>query len=423
MDTDYEKRLNEVLNEAFDRPPGERAAFLEEACQGDERLLQDALSYVGDQPKIGDFLERPAIEAITDSHEVPLDSSGGASIKTPVSGSLATGPSPNPRLGRPSKIGPYELMDILGEGGMGVVYRAEDTRLRRPVAIKFLARNLLSDKVAKSRFLREARAASKIDHPNTCTIHEISETEDGQPYIVMAYYEGESLKERLEEGALDVEEATRIFREVGAGLARIHRAEIIHRDVKPGNVFITDEGPIKILDFGIAKAAEDSILTRKGRLIGTPGYMSPEQIRGEADNRSDIWALAILFFEMLSGKRPFHRVGFKEELRAIVREPVPSIAHELPGAPPNVIRVLSRALVKEPNDRYQNIDQMLADLDGAVTETTAAMPKRRRAEDASAPEDHAVTATWRRWLTPFLTGLLLAGAAMAGGCWLLQGSP
>jgi serine/threonine protein kinase len=414
MDTDREKRVLELLSEALELPPGERYAHLEETCGGDEELLQEVLACLDGQTKISDFLELPAVEEIASRGASESKSEAAPPPATPLSSQHGrpAPPAPNLRLGRPAEIGPYHLLDILGEGGMGVVYRAEDTRLKRPVAIKFLARNLLSDRVAKKRFLREAKAASKIDHPNTCTIYEITETEDGQPYIVMAHYDGESLKERLEDGPLNFDDATRVVSEVGAGLARIHRAEIIHRDVKPGNVFLTHEGPIKILDFGIAKAAEDSILTRKGRLIGTPGYMSPEQTRGEADQRSDVWALGVLFYEMLTGRRPFHRYSFKDELRAIVNEPVPSILDELPDAPPNVVRTVQGALTKDPGERFQTVDEMLGSLHGEET-TRVSVSKIPPPATAAEP-------AWKRWLVPFLAGLLLAGAFGVGGCWLMQ---
>ncbi len=196
----------------------------------------------------------------------------------------------------------YRILGPIGIGGMGVVYRAEDTRLGRRVALKFLPPMLTPNSRAKARFLNEARAASALDHPNICTIYEVGETAEGQLYLAMACYEGETLKRRLERGPLETAEALHIALQVARGLAKAHSQGIVHRDIKPANLMITADGIVKILDFGIAKLPEQ---TRGGPLLGTPGYMSPEHARGEeVDARTDVWSLGAVLHEMLTGRPP-----------------------------------------------------------------------------------------------------------------------
>ena len=191
-----------------------------------------------------------------------------------------------------SRLGQYEIVSLIGGGGMGLVYKAQDTRLKRLVALKLLPPELTRDATAKQRFLQEAQAASALDHPNICTIHEINETPDGQLYLVMAYYEGETLKEKVERGPLPLDEAVDIAIQVGQGLADAHTAGVVHRDIKPANVMLPKGAPVKIVDFGLAKLAWQVGLTQTGKALGTVAYMSPEQLRGqEVDHRADLWSL------------------------------------------------------------------------------------------------------------------------------------
>ena len=201
-----------------------------------------------------------------------------------------------------SPIGPYVIAAELGRGGMGVVYRAQDPRLDRQVAIKVLPPDLIRDATAKQRFLQEAKAASALDHPNICTIHEINETGDGQFYLVMAHYEGETLRERITRGPLALDDAIDIATQVGQGLSKAHAVGIVHRDIKPANLMLTTDGAVKILDFGLAKLAGSEGVTQTGTTVGTVAYMSPEQARGEeVDHRTDIWSLGVVLYEMLAG--------------------------------------------------------------------------------------------------------------------------
>ncbi len=207
-------------------------------------------------------------------------------------------------LAADSQLGPYRIVSQLGQGGMGVVYQAHDPRLDRHVAIKLLPPNLTRDEIAKQRFLQEAKAASALDHPNICTIFEINETGDGQLYLVMARYEGETLKERISKGPLSLNDAIDIATQVGNGLAKAHAAGIVHRDIKPANLMVTADGTVKILDFGLAKLTGTEGMTQTGTTVGTVAYMSPEQAKGqEVDHRTDIWSLGVVLYEMLAGQR------------------------------------------------------------------------------------------------------------------------
>ena len=258
-----------------------------------------------------------------------------------------------------SPIGPYVIAAELGRGGMGVVYRAQDPRLDRQVAIKVLPPDLTRDATAKQRFLQEAKAASALDHPNICTIHEINETVDGQFYLVMAHYEGETLKERIGRGPLALDVAIDIATQVGQGLAKAHAAGIVHRDIKPANLMVTADATVKILDFGLAKLVGSEGVTQTGTTVGTVAYMSPEQARGEeVDHRTDIWSLGVVLYEMLSGQQPFQGDNLLAISKAILESPTPTLTGE---AVP-LSSVVGRALRKNESGRYQAVTDLLDDL-------------------------------------------------------------
>ena len=258
-----------------------------------------------------------------------------------------------------SKLGPYEIVSQLGAGGMGVVYQAHDPRLDRHVAIKLLPPDLTRDEIAKQRFLQEAKAASALDHPNICTIHEINETEDGQLYLVMAHYEGETLKDRIAKGPLKLDDAIDIATQVGEGLAEAHGAGIVHRDIKPANLLVTKTGVVKILDFGLAKLAGSEGVTQTGTTVGTVAYMSPEQARGqEVDHRTDIWSLGVVLYEMLAGTPPFQG----ETLAAVVHATLEHRQPPLSGASSPVQGAVTRALSKDKAHRYQAVADLLTEL-------------------------------------------------------------
>ncbi len=200
----------------------------------------------------------------------------------------------------------YRIIECLGGGAMGKVYKAEDTVLHRPVALKFLPAPLTDDDEASKRFLLEARATSSLDHPNICTIHEISQAPDGSWYIAMAWYEGQTLKSLLKDGPLAPEQALRYARQIALGLAQAHDQDVVHRDIKPANIIVTEQGVVKVLDFGLARFLGKARLTRTGTVMGTAAYMSPEQARGEdVGTSSDIWSLGAVLYELLAGRTPF----------------------------------------------------------------------------------------------------------------------
>jgi formylglycine-generating enzyme required for sulfatase activity/dienelactone hydrolase len=279
----------------------------------------------------------------------------------------------------------YRILDRLGAGGMGVVYKAEDTRLKRLVALKFLPMALGQDRDAKERLMHEAQAASALDHPNICTIYEIDETEDGQLFLAMACYEGETLKDRLSHGPLPIEAALELFTGVVRGVAAAHASGIVHRDIKPANIFVTSRGDVKLLDFGLAKLRNQTSLTKTGTTVGTVAYMSPEQVNGrEADSRADVWALGVVFFEMLTGRTPFKADHDGAVLHAIVTQAPPAVDSLRPDVPPAVERIVVRALEKDPDARFPSAAELLKALDALraappVAASQASLPVPPRA--------------------------------------------
>lgn len=280
----------------------------------------------------------------------------------------------------------YQILEELGRGGMGVVYKAEDTRLKREVALKFLPRAVTGDAEAKQRFVQEAQAASAIQHHNICGIHDIEETDDGQLFIVMDYYEGETLKARIDRGPLKIEEALDISIQVARGLSRAHGKGIVHRDVKPANIIITKDGVAKILDFGLAKLTRGTLLTNPGSTLGTTAYMSPEQALGdEVDRRTDIWSLGVVTYEMITGRRPFDSDYDQALVYSIINVEPRKMEELRPGVPEAIEGLVRRALAKKPDERYQNADSFAADAEAAASGNTlrgglsAVLRKNRRA--------------------------------------------
>ena len=260
-------------------------------------------------------------------------------------------------------ISHFHLHEALGAGGMGVVYRADDTRLGRAVALKFLLPHYNLDASAKARFLREAHAAAVLDHPNLCTVHEVGTSDEGWLFMALALYPGETLRARLRrDGHLSVREAIEIARQITEGLHAAHAAGIVHRDLKPGNVMLLPDGSVRILDFGLAKARDHSLSTISLRL-GTASYMSPEQIRADTlDGRADLWALGVVLYEMLTGRRPFRgdeRVAIADAI--LYRQPeLPSMyRRDIPEA---LERLVLRLLEKDPTMRHATADEVRRDL-------------------------------------------------------------
>ncbi len=278
-------------------------------------------------------------------------------------------------------ISHYKVLERIGHGGMGVVYKAEDTKLKRKVALKFLAPAALDEAEVRERFLREAQAAAALDHPNICATYGIDEYA-GRAFIVMAYIRGEDLDKRIARKPIHVPDALDIAIGVAQGLQEAHQNGIVHRDIKPGNIKITLNGQAKVMDFGLAKLADSSGITKTGITIGTAAYMSPEQTLGEAvDHRTDIWALGVVTYQMLTGKLPFSgdydqviRYGVLNEDPDPMREACPEISAELE-------QVVLKAIAKEPDKRYQTAAEVVTALraerkkfDSGVSKILKALP-------------------------------------------------
>ncbi len=258
----------------------------------------------------------------------------------------------------------YKILDKLGSGGMGVVYKAEDTKLKREVAIKVLPQDLTRDEEAKKRFMFEAQAASALDHPNVGTIHEVNETTDGQTFIVMAYYGRETLKDRLAKGQLSVAEAVTIASDIAKGLEKAHSKEVVHRDIKPANIMLNEDGQVKIVDFGLAKLTGRTQLTKSGVTLGTAAYMSPEQAQGiGVDHRTDLWALSVVFYELLTGEQPFKGDYEQAVIYSILNEEHNPLTELRKDIPKEIAAIVDKGMKKDINERYSSATELLSDLE------------------------------------------------------------
>jgi len=282
-------------------------------------------------------------------------------------------------------ISHYKILELIGQGGMAVVYKAEDLKLKRLVALKFLSQDLTRDEEAKKRFIHEGQTSSAIEHYNICNIHEIDESDSGQIFIAMSYYEGQTLKEIIESGKktqittpLTIDYAIDIAIQIAQGLAKAHEKGIIHRDIKPANIIITTEEIVKILDFGLAKLKGQTKLTKDGSTMGTVSYMSPEQVRGEeVDHRCDIWSLGVVIYEMVTGRLPFKGDFDQLVLYAILNEDPESISKIRSDIPPGLEQLINKAIAKDLSKRFQRIEQLLSDLFVIKEQIKSAESERR----------------------------------------------
>jgi eukaryotic-like serine/threonine-protein kinase len=321
------------------------------------------------------------------------------------------------------RLGSYEVLSKLGEGGMGEVYRAHDSRLKRDVAIKVLPADVADDEARLRRFEQEALATSALNHPNILTVHDIG-SHDGRPFIVSELLEGQELRAILKRGALPVSRALDYTHQVASGLSAAHAKGIIHRDLKPENVFVTGEGFVKILDFGLAKlsqadatseASDETSLRAKtmpGVVMGTAGYMSPEQARGvDVDARSDIFSLGVVLYEMVAGRTPFKGANTIEVLAAILHQEPPALRQFAPDVPASLERIIAKAIRKDPADRYQTVKDLQVDLRGAKDEVTTGVASSQ----VSATVPAAASRSSKRSRLPLVALLVLIVVAAAGG--------
>ncbi|MFV1986156.1 MAG: protein kinase [Gemmatimonadota bacterium] len=303
-----------------------------------------------------------------------------------------------------TRVSHYEVLEQLGRGGMGVVYKALDTRLNRHVALKFLPPEMTSDDEARQRFTTEAQAASALDHPNICTIYEIDADPDGRMFIAMAFYDGETLKQRIDRGPLAINEALEIAVQMARGLAKAHAAGIVHRDVKPANVMITGDGLAKVLDFGIAKlTGATGGLTKTGSTLGTASYMSPEQVHaGDVGAGSDVWSLGAVLYEMLAGEEAFDAANAMALIYAITSEAPAPLRSLRPEVPAEVEAVVTRALEKAPADRFASAEEFASALEPCLPRTGTVVAR---------PAGEGRTARW------WGAAAVAAVALLAGGLW------
>lgn len=328
--------VHEHLDHLIDEEPTERKVYLDRVAEEEPGILSE-------------------LQALLEAHDSagPLDDILEWLARERDGAPLEPGTS----------VAQYRLGRHVGGGGMGVVYEAVDERLDRRVALKFLAPEISTNEEAKARFLVEARAAANLDHPNVCTILEVGEDASGSLFLAMPYYEGETLRSRIQRGPMELDAALDIAAQIVRGLGAAHRHGIVHRDIKPANVMLTTDGAAKVVDFGVAKVA-DAALTRTGAALGSVSYMSPEQTRGEeVDHRTDLWSVGVVLFEMVSGRRPFSGPDEHAIRTAILSSPCPSLRPQRPDAEPVLRPILERALTKEREDRYGSAAELIAEIE------------------------------------------------------------
>jgi serine/threonine protein kinase len=392
MTSERYQRLVDIFQAAADRGPDARPAFLAEACAGDDELRREVEAMLAADAQSGGFLDKPA------------DDLAAAAVAARETRSL---------IGH--RVSHYEVVSLLGAGGMGEVYRAKDTRLRREVAIKVAVASF------DDRFEREARTVAALNHPNICTLHDI-----GPNYLVMELVEGPTLSDRIKQGPILLDEALDIARQIADALQAAHEKGIIHRDLKPANVKVTAQGRVKVLDFGLAKAIRSveadqnlsqsgsvsGVQTLAGNIVGTPGYMSPEQAEGKAlDSRSDIFSFGAVLYEMITGRRAFQGQSSASILAAVLREDPRPLCELAKDLPPDLDRIVTRCLRKDPEARYPSMTAVVQDLESCrsclAATSSGAINLKLLAQESRQPR-------------VFIPALLILLALVGGSARLLQ---
>ncbi len=405
------KQVNDLFQSAVERAPGERAAFLDEACHGDEGLRREVDSLLTSYERAENFIELPAFE---------------------VAPELVTNDRAGALVGK--VIGHYRIESLIGVGGMGEVYLARDERLGRKAALKLLPDTLTTDETQLSRFKNEARSASGLNHPNILTVYEIG-TEGNRQFIATEFIEGITLRALLARGRMNLHAALEIAVQVASALAAAHEAGVVHRDIKPENIMLRPDGYAKVLDFGIAKLTEQrlasndhtgettaALQTRQGLVLGTARYMSPEQARGQkVDARSDIWSLGVVLYEMVGGSPPFRGETPSDCIASILTTEPPPLSAVLSDVPPQLESILQKALRKNSDERYQTIKEMLADLrnlkGGLEAQDSRPQTKARAESIVSKIKRH------KRGVLLTLAAALLAAAVVARSFFFVAPAP
>lgn len=390
MNEEQWQKVKDIFESALRQTPENRQKFLREICGDDKNLLKEVESLLLSFGSIGGFLEKTAVAEVAEE----IVSQDG-------------------RFSEGHNLSHYKILKHIGTGGMGAVYLAQDLKLNRRVALKILENKLFSNDKSEKFLLREAQTAATLDHPNICTVYEISEADDYK-FIVMQYLEGETLAKKLSAGKLNHETAIDLALQIADALAEAHAHRIIHRDVKPSNVIITEKGQAKVLDFGLAKFLKPEGEERNskyqssgGLIMGTVPYMSPEQVRGKTlDAQSDIFSFGTVFYEMLTGKQPFAKENHADTISALLYGK-PSFG-EIPA---NVRKTVQRCLMKETSARYQTMSELLYDLQN-LSESKKTEPKENfTSEDRGRIDRDIKTETgknrsWTRFSVLLIIGLI-----------------
>jgi serine/threonine protein kinase len=431
MPSDRWEKISRLYDAAIELAETERPSFLDQACGEDAELRREVESLLGYDQRARQFMDRSALQITAEK--------------------LAA--EPVSLLGR--KLGPYQIQVLLGSGGMGEVYRARDTRLNRTVAIKVLPRHLLEKSDLRQRFEREARAIASLDHPHICALYDVGH-EGATEFLVMQYLDGETLSQRLKKGPLPTDDVLRDSIEIASALDKAHRQGLIHRDLKPGNIMLTETGA-KLLDFGLAKqnrppltkgdfgavesATKSESLTEQGMILGTLEYMAPEQLEGrEADARTDIFALGVVIYEMAAGCKAFEGDSKASVIAKILTEQPPPIGTIQPVSPPELDRVVRRCLAKKPEERWQSAAELTSQLREIVESNLETLKAQKRGREetreakelepkaavpAAIPEPPKVLSTLissRAWKFSFV-GILLVIITGSLALWRLRQRP
>jgi serine/threonine protein kinase len=392
------QQIEKIYHSALELEERRRVAFLEKACAGDKALRQEVESLLRSEPSGDRFIEEPALE---------------------VAAKMMAHEKPESLLGQ--QLGSYQILSLLGTGGMGVVYKGRDLRLKRFVAIKVLPADQISDPERKRRFIHEARAASALNHPNIITIHDIG-SEGGIDFVVMEYVAGKTLDQLIPRKGMRLNETLKLAIQMADALAKAHSAGIIHRDLKPTNMMVTVDGLVKVLDFGLVKLTEVSesdeggtrttqLQTEEGTIVGTLSYMSPEQAEGKkVDARSDIFSFGAVLYEMVSGQKAFQGESKLSILTAVLKQEPRPISQLVPSTPRDLEKIINRCLRKETGQRFQHMDDLKVELEEV---------KKEADSDTLAGTRPAVRWTQRTWIW---VGAALIVAAIAVTNWLFRGT-